>query len=46
MKDENIVVFMFDDIVYNCYNFRLGVIFNYLNGEDVYYGVFKVFFCY
>lgn len=46
MKDENIVVFMFDDIAHNRHNPRPGVILNHPNGEDVYHGVPKVFFCY
>lgn len=41
MKDENIVVFMFDDIAHNRHNPRPGVILNHPNGEDVYHGVPK-----
>ncbi|GAB4854364.1 hypothetical protein Ancab_022950 [Ancistrocladus abbreviatus] len=41
LKDENIVVFMYDDIAYNEENPRPGVIINSPNGEDVYQGVPK-----
>ncbi|KAG9452417.1 hypothetical protein H6P81_005321 [Aristolochia fimbriata] len=41
LKDENIVVFMFDDIAKNPYNPRPGVIINHPNGEDLYAGVPK-----
>ena len=41
-KDENIVVFMYDDIAYNEENPKPGVIINKPNGEDVYEGVPKV----
>ncbi|RZC68478.1 hypothetical protein C5167_031694 [Papaver somniferum] len=41
LKDENIIVFMYDDIVFNEYNPRPGVIINNPRGEDVYYGVPK-----
>lgn len=44
MKEENIVVFMYDDIAYNEENPRPGVIINSPNGDDVYKGVPKV--CY
>jgi len=42
LKDENIIVFMYDDIAYNPKNPRHGVIINHPNGPDVYYGVPKV----
>lgn len=42
-KDENIVVFMYDDIAYNEENPKPGVIINKPNGEDVYKGVPKVY---
>lgn len=42
LKDENIVVFMYDDIAYNEFNPRPGVIINHPQGEDVYDGVPKV----
>ncbi|XP_076916456.1 vacuolar-processing enzyme-like [Bidens hawaiensis] len=41
LKDENIVVFMYDDIAYNPYNPRQGVIINSPDGDDVYHGVPK-----
>ncbi|XP_063938555.1 vacuolar-processing enzyme [Daucus carota subsp. sativus] len=41
LKEENIVVFMYDDIAYNEYNPRKGVIINSPHGEDVYAGVPK-----
>lgn len=41
LKDENIVVFMYDDIAYNEENPRPGVIINSPHGEDVYKGVPK-----
>ncbi|KAL0407725.1 UNVERIFIED_CONTAM: Vacuolar-processing enzyme [Sesamum radiatum] len=41
LKDENIVVFMYDDIAYNEENPRPGVIINNPHGEDVYKGVPK-----
>ncbi|KAL6007918.1 hypothetical protein ACLOJK_033423 [Asimina triloba] len=41
LKDENIVVFMYDDIAANEFNPRLGVIINHPQGEDVYAGVPK-----
>ncbi|KAL9668182.1 hypothetical protein QQ045_002557 [Rhodiola kirilowii] len=41
LKDENIVVFMFDDIANNELNPRPGVIINHPNGSDVYAGVPK-----
>jgi legumain len=46
LKDENIVVFMYDDIATSPLNPRPGVIINHPQGEDVYAGVPKVFpFC-
>lgn len=42
LKDENIIVFMYDDIAYNEENPRPGVIINNPHGEDVYKGVPKV----
>ncbi|KAI3454123.1 hypothetical protein Pfo_010786 [Paulownia fortunei] len=41
LKDENIVVFMYDDIAYNEENPRPGVIINSPQGDDVYKGVPK-----
>ncbi|PQM38388.1 vacuolar-processing enzyme [Prunus yedoensis var. nudiflora] len=41
LKDENIVVFMYDDIAYNEENPRPGVIINSPHGDDVYKGVPK-----
>ncbi|KAM7525615.1 hypothetical protein LguiA_015517 [Lonicera macranthoides] len=41
LKDENIVVFMYDDIATNDLNPRPGVIINHPNGSDVYAGVPK-----
>ncbi|XP_068634593.1 vacuolar-processing enzyme [Aristolochia californica] len=41
LKDENIVVFMYDDIAKSEYNPRPGVIINHPQGEDVYAGVPK-----
>ena len=42
LKDENIVVFMYDDIAFNKENPRPGVIINKPNGPNVYEGVPKV----
>lgn len=42
LKEENIVVFMFDDIAASPFNPRPGVIINNPNGSDVYAGVPKV----
>lgn len=42
MKEENIVVFMYDDIAHNILNPRPGVIINHPKGENVYPGVPKV----
>ncbi|TMW86837.1 hypothetical protein EJD97_020826 [Solanum chilense] len=41
LKDENIVVFMYDDIAKSELNPRPGVIINHPNGSDVYAGVPK-----
>ncbi|KAM5579805.1 vacuolar-processing enzyme-like [Rosa sericea] len=41
LKDENIVVFMYDDIAFNPKNPRPGVIINKPDGHDVYQGVPK-----
>ncbi|KAJ7966459.1 putative Vacuolar-processing enzyme [Quillaja saponaria] len=41
LKDENIIVFMYDDIAYNEENPRPGVIINKPDGDDVYKGVPK-----
>ncbi|KAG6423392.1 hypothetical protein SASPL_113787 [Salvia splendens] len=41
LKDENIVVFMYDDIANNEENPRRGIIVNSPHGEDVYNGVPK-----
>ncbi|OAY75397.1 vacuolar-processing enzyme-like isoform X1 [Ananas comosus] len=41
LKDENIIVFMYDDIAYNEENPRPGVIINHPQGGDVYEGVPK-----
>ncbi|EMS56335.1 Vacuolar-processing enzyme beta-isozyme [Triticum urartu] len=41
VKEENIVVFMYDDIANNPLNPRPGVIINHPEGEDVYAGVPK-----
>ena len=46
MKEENIIVFMYDDIANNPENPRPGVIINNPQGEDVYEGVPKVRFCF
>ncbi|KAK4340744.1 hypothetical protein RND71_039245 [Anisodus tanguticus] len=44
LKDENIIVFMYDDIAYHPENPRPGVIINSPHGHDVYKGVPKVFY--
>lgn len=44
LKDENIIVFMYDDIAFSPENPRPGVIINKPDGEDVYEGVPKVLF--
>ncbi|WJX81299.1 legumain [Trifolium repens] len=41
LKDENIIVFMYDDIAYNPKNPRPGVLINHPNGPNVYPGVPK-----
>ncbi|CAL5191778.1 unnamed protein product [Lathyrus oleraceus] len=41
LKDENIIVFMYDDIALHPDNPRRGVIINHPNGSDVYHGVPK-----
>ncbi|XP_062109567.1 vacuolar-processing enzyme alpha-isozyme-like [Humulus lupulus] len=41
LKDENIIVFMYDDIAFNPYNPRPGVIINKPYGPNVYAGVPK-----
>ncbi|XP_015084025.1 vacuolar-processing enzyme-like [Solanum pennellii] len=41
LKEENIIVFMYDDIAYNTKNPRPGVIINNRQGHDVYKGVPK-----
>jgi len=44
LKEENIVVFMYDDIATDELNPRPGVIINHPEGQDVYAGVPKVIF--
>lgn len=44
LKDENIIVFMYDDIAFNEENPRPGIIINKPDGSDVYNGVPKVGF--
>lgn len=41
LKEENIIVFMYDDIANNSDNPRPGTIINHPNGKDVYAGVPK-----
>ncbi|KAA8525182.1 hypothetical protein F0562_006954 [Nyssa sinensis] len=41
LKDENIIVFMYDDIAFDEYNPRPGIIINSPHGADVYAGVPK-----
>ncbi|CAK9173172.1 unnamed protein product [Ilex paraguariensis] len=41
LKDENIVVFMYDDIAWSLFNSRPGVLINHPNGPDIYAGVPK-----
>ncbi|KAL6911720.1 hypothetical protein ACP4OV_000525 [Aristida adscensionis] len=41
LKEENIVVFMYDDVANSALNPRPGVIINHPEGEDVYAGVPK-----
>lgn len=43
LKDENIVVFMYDDIAMHDMNPRPGIIINHPDGDDVYAGVPKVY---
>lgn len=43
LKEENIVVFMYDDIANNYENPRPGTLINSPHGKDVYQGVPKVF---
>ena len=42
LKDENIIVFMYDDIAYDSENPRPGTLINRPDGPDVYQGVPKV----
>ena len=42
VREENIVVFMYDDIADSEFNPRPGVIINHPHGPDVYSGVPKV----
>ena len=42
LKEENIVVFMYDDIAMHELNPRPGIIINHPQGDDVYAGVPKV----
>ncbi len=42
LKDENIIVFMYDDIAYDSENPYPGTIINNPLGSDVYHGVPKV----
>jgi legumain len=44
LKEENIVVFMYDDVANSVLNPRPGVIINHPEGDDVYAGVPKVLF--
>lgn len=46
LKDENIIVFMYDDIAHNEENPIPGVIINDPQGENVYAGVPKVCICF
>jgi legumain len=41
LKEENIIVFMYDDIADNEFNPRPGIIINHPQGDDVYAGVPK-----
>ncbi|KAI8026446.1 hypothetical protein LOK49_LG02G03785 [Camellia lanceoleosa] len=41
LKDENIIIFMYDDIAQNEENPRPGIIINSPHGDDVYKGVPK-----
>ena len=42
LKDENIIVFMYDDIAYDIENPHPGILINRPDGPDVYQGVPKV----
>lgn len=42
LKEENIVVFMYDDIASHPLNPRPGIIINHPQGDDIYAGVPKV----
>ncbi|GAB4854397.1 hypothetical protein Ancab_022983 [Ancistrocladus abbreviatus] len=42
LKEENIIVFMYDDVAFDKENPRPGVLINRPSGEDVYAGVKKV----
>ena len=42
LKDENIIVFMYDDIAYDIENPHPGILINSPDGPDVYQGVPKV----
>ncbi|KAM6562830.1 hypothetical protein CsatB_022828 [Cannabis sativa] len=44
MKDENIIVFMYDDIANSPENPHPGIIINSPNGSDVYHGVPKMIY--
>jgi len=44
LKDENIIVFMYDDIANNEENHRPVIVINNPDGDDVYEGVLKVCF--
>lgn len=44
LEDDNIIVFMYDDIAFDVENSRPGVIINQPNGDNVYKGVPKVYF--
>ena len=41
LKDENIVVLMYDDIANSPENPRRGVVINHPKGKDIYHGVPK-----
>lgn len=43
VEDENIIVFMYDDIAFDIENSRPGVMINKPDGDNVYKGVPKVF---
>jgi glycosylphosphatidylinositol transamidase (GPIT) subunit GPI8 len=46
LRDENIIVMMYDDIAFNARNPSPGHIYNRPNGPDVYAGVPKVYLFY